>query len=190
MEGMIGEIRLFAGNFAPRDWAFCAGQDLQIAMNSALFSILGTTYGGDGRNYFKLPDFRGRAATHQGTGPGLDPHYLGRSYGYETVSLNLTNLPLHNHPGEATYVGRADGAYGTTSNPANAYLAKARNNAGDLNIYDIDPDPADRFNMGAETMTVTKDVDNTGGNGPVDIMGPSLTLNFIICIQGFYPSRS
>ena len=96
-EGMIGEVRLFAGNFAPRTWAFCEGQLLAISSNTALFSILGTTYGGDGRTTFGLPDLRGRSAVGPGNGPGLRSYRLGQRGGEEYKTLNITNLPIHSH---------------------------------------------------------------------------------------------
>ena len=188
--GYTGEIRLFGGNFAPRNWAFCAGQLLPIAQYTALFSLLGTIYGGDGRTQFKLPDLRGRAATQFGTGPGLSTHQIGQPYGVENTNMNINMLPNHNHTGKVTYLGQADNDLGNTADPTNAYLAKAHNNTGELNIYDIDQDPDDRYNMGAENMTVTKNVNNTGSSNPINIMAPSLGLNFIICLNGLYPSRS
>ena len=97
LEPFIGEITMFAGTFAPRGWAFCNGQRLPIAQNSALFSILGTTYGGDGRTDFALPDLRGRAPVHVGTGPGLSPNSLGQPKGVETVTLTVNEMPSHNH---------------------------------------------------------------------------------------------
>ena len=187
--GYTGEIRMFGGNFAPRGWAFCSGQLLQISQYTALFSLLGTIYGGDGRTNFKLPDMRGRAATQFGTGPGLTPHRIGNPYGVEETQMSYAMLPSHNHIGQANYLGQADGADATLSDPTDAYLAKAKNNSGELKIYDIDFDAHDRFNMGEETMTVTKNVDNTGASNPINIMGPSLGMNFIICLNGLYPSR-
>jgi microcystin-dependent protein len=97
MEGTIGEIRMFAGTFAPRTWAFCSNQLISIAQNTALFSILGTTYGGNGQTTFALPDFRGRVAVGTGTGPGLPNVQLGQMAGTPTVTLLTTNMPAHNH---------------------------------------------------------------------------------------------
>src|SRR5215211_5950019 len=98
MEGYIAEIRLFAGNFAPRGWAFCYGQILSIAQNTALFSLLGTTYGGNGQTTFALPDFRSRVPVGAGTGPGLANISLGEVSGHETVTLLLNQMPVHTHP--------------------------------------------------------------------------------------------
>src|SRR3982074_103263 len=97
MDGYIGEIRMFAGNFAPRNWATCDGQLLAIAQNTALFSILGTTYGGNGQTTFALPDLRGRGPTHAGQGPGLTNHVLGETGGAENVTLTVGQIPVHNH---------------------------------------------------------------------------------------------
>ncbi|MCG8476540.1 MAG: tail fiber protein, partial [Cytophagales bacterium] len=97
MKGIVGEIRLFGGNFAPRNWAFCEGQLLSISQNSSLFSIVGTTYGGDGRTTFALPDLRGRSAVHAGTGAGLTTRTLGQRLGNEHITLTVQQLPSHNH---------------------------------------------------------------------------------------------
>ena len=108
MEGTIGEIRMFAGNFAPRYWAFCQAQLISIASNTALFSILGTTYGGNGQTTFGLPDFRGRVAVGVGTGPGLSNVVLGEMGGSSTITLTTNNMPAHNHTATAgTEIGRA-----------------------------------------------------------------------------------
>lgn len=96
-QAMIGEIKFFGGNFAPRDWAFCDGQLLAISQNTALFSVLGTTYGGDGRSTFALPDMRGRSPVHAGRGPGLNPVALGQRGGRENITLALNELPQHAH---------------------------------------------------------------------------------------------
>ena len=110
----IAEIIMFGGNFAPRGWAFCDGQLLSISSNSALFSILGTTYGGDGRTTFGLPDLRGRVAMHPGSGPGLTQRRLGEKSGMETVTLTTNQIPSHNHTATATASGTGTGtSYGT-----------------------------------------------------------------------------
>ena len=127
-EPYIGEIRMFGGRFAPRGWALCNGQLIAISANYELFTILGTTYGGDGRTTFALPDIRGRAVTQEGTGDGLSQHRLGKKYGEEESVMNVPNMPSHNHTGMATYMGQADGTNGDTSDPTNAFLAKVQNN--------------------------------------------------------------
>lgn len=166
MEGTIGEIRLFAGNFAPRAWAFCDGQLISIAQNTALFSILGTTYGGDGRTTFALPDLRGRAPIHAGHGPGLSDYRLGQRSGAETVTLTVNQMPSHNHP------------VSTSSEDADAKLPSA----GFLT------------NGGAYARQATQTalpayIGNVGGNQPVSVIQPVAVLNYIICMQGIFPSR-
>lgn len=169
VEPFVGEIALFAGNFAPRGWAFCDGQLLPIAQNQALFSILGTTYGGDGRTTFALPDLRGRVPVHLGTGPGLSTYDLGQNGGTETVTLTVSNLPSHNHSIPAN--GKAP----TTVDPNDAVMAKLAKVAP---IYAKDG--------GSIAM---KPTGNTGGNQPLDIRQPYLTINYIIALQGIFPPR-
>jgi microcystin-dependent protein len=114
MEPFIGQIMMFGGSFAPRGWAFCEGQLLPISQNAALFSILGTTYGGDGRSTFALPDLRGRVAIHPGSGPGLSNYRLGEKGGVESVALNVNQIPAHSH-GISASNGTADSADPTAS---------------------------------------------------------------------------
>lgn len=175
MNGTIGEIRGFAGNFAPRTWAFCQGQLLAISANTALFSILGTTYGGDGVNTFALPDLRGRAPLQQGTGPGLNDVALGERGGGEQVTLNQLTMPNHTHFA-SMHVRREDGL---SKNPTNSYLATDQT----VSIYSSS---APDVQLGSETITV----DNTGNGQPFSIRNPYLGLNMIICMFGVYPSRS
>ena len=161
----LAQISIFAGNFAPRGWAFCNGQILSIAQNSALFSLLGTTYGGNGQTTFALPDLRGRVPIHAGQGPGLSPYNLGQVSGAETTTLLATNLPAHNHG-----ISASSGAQ-TTNRPNNGYLA-----AG--NRYATSPNA---------TMAPTA---TTGAGQPFNNVQPYLTLNFIIAIEGIFPSRN
>lgn len=183
MEGTIGEIRFFAGNFAPRNWAFCDGQLIQVSQNTALFSILGTIYGGDGRTTFALPDMRGRVATQQGSGPGLSFHRLGTPSGTESNILNQANLPSHTH-GE-TFSLMASSEQANQTDPTDRVNAhdqggKAYHNAVPANV-----------DMRSDAIHVDGDqTGSTGNNQPVDNMQPSLVLNYIICMQGQYPSRS
>lgn len=170
-EPFIGEVRMFAGNFAPRSWAFCDGQLLSIAQNSALFSILGTTYGGDGVSTFGLPDLRGRVPVHPGTGPGLSSRYLGRTGGQERVALSQSQMPAHTHQ------ARASSETPDTNSPEGAVPAtKVR-----TNLYS--GDSAD-INMGATAVS------NTGGSQAHENMPPFLGINYIICLQGLYPPRN
>ncbi len=158
MEGTIGEIRLFAGNFAPRTWAFCNGQLLPIAQYQALFSILGTIYGGDGRTTFALPDLRGCVPIHPGNGPGLSDRRLGQRGGAETVALNQLNLPSHTHAATATVTPPALGVEGDTASPAGAIPAKSGQGEPDYHAGAVG---ADQVTMAPFDAPVT--VANTGG---------------------------
>ena len=172
MEPFIGQVIMFAGNFAPRGWAFCDGQLLQISSNSALFSILGTTYGGDGRTTFGLPDLRGRAPIHEGTGPGLQPMQLGSKGGAQTTTLNVANLPAHSH----VITMKGSGETGEKDDPSgNAF--------GAAEIY-TDQAPAESMKAGMITAA------NTGANQPFNNYQPYQVLNYIIALIGTYPSRS
>lgn len=173
-DGFIGEIRMFAGNFAPRGWAFCNGQLLSIAQNQALFSILGTTYGGDGRTTFALPDLRGRAPVQAGTGPGLSNYDLGETGGAESIHLNPNQVPTSTPP-----TLRASTEGGNTDDPTNAVLAKPKNK---LKIY-YSGDPNNSMRPNAISAPAS-------GGQPVDIRQPYLGVNFIICMQGIFPSRN
>ena len=175
MEPFIGQIMMFGGNFAPRGWALCDGQLLPIASNSALFSILGTTYGGDGRTTFGLPDLRGRFAMHAGNGPGLTPRSLGAKGGAEKHTMTVQEMPSHNHSmhGELTV---AD-----SQTPQDNMLAVLPN--ADAPIYGA-PVPAENRNMAAES------IGNTGGGQDFSIENPFQVVNFIIALQGIFPSRS
>ena len=188
MEPFIGQIILFGGNFEPRGWAFCQGQLLPISQNQALFSIIGTTYGGDGRTTFALPDLRGRAPIGMGQGPGLSERRLGSIGGSETNTLNITQLPSHNHMATGTL--RASETEATTNNPAGNVLAIGktpidRSSIVDANVY---TSSAPNTNMAANQVEVT--VGNTGGNIPVNNMPPVLTTNYIIALVGIFPSRN
>ncbi len=181
MEGMIGEVRLFAGNFAPRSWAFCNGQLIAIASNSALFSILGTIYGGDGRTTFALPDLRGRVALGPGNGPGLSSYREGQRGGIESVTLNTTEIPSHTHAAAGTVQANFSPINpATTSNPTGGNFANAAANA-------FNTEPAD-VSMAANNVNVT--VGNTGGNLPHENRQPWLSMHYIICLFGVFPSRS
>jgi len=165
----LAEIRMFAGNFAPRGWALCDGQLLSIAQNTALFSLLGTIYGGDGRTTFALPDLRSRAPMHPGSGPGLTPRTLGQSGGTETVTLNVSQLPTHTHQMNAVKTS------GNSDVPDNNSLAQAG--------YQTDS-TTNLVAMNAVAITYT------GAGQGHDNMAPSLGINFIIALEGVYPSRN
>jgi microcystin-dependent protein len=180
----IGEITMFGGNFAPRGWAKCDGQLLAISSNSALFSILGTTYGGDGRTTFALPDLRGRAPIHAGRGPGLSQYSLGQRAGNESNHLNIGNLPSHSH--SATISGNINIAVSTEngeeSTPNMQYLASGNN------FYIDSATP--NANLSGASHNLTSTIGNTGANQPVNNVQPVLAINYIIAIQGLYPSRN
>jgi len=172
---------MFAGNFAPRGWAFCEGQLIAIAQNQALFSILGTTYGGDGRTTFGLPDLRGRAAIHQGSGPGLSTYSLGAKVGTENVTLTVNNLPAHTHPANMVAA------------PGDATLNIADGNALAHATRPLKSESPDIYNNAAPSIamhTDTVSVGNTGGNQPTNVVQPVLAVNFIIALQGTFPSRN
>lgn len=179
MEPLLGTIIMFGGNFAPRGWAICDGQLLPISQWSALFSILGTTYGGDGRTTFGLPDLRGRVPMGEGNGPGLQPRQLGQKGGLQSVTLGVPNMPAHNH----TATLHAEFALGSSKSPSGNMLAG--NNASDEALY-APFDPANNIAMGAESITVS----NEGGGQPFDNEQPYQVVNFIIATQGVFPSRS
>ena len=170
-EPFIAEVRIFAGNFAPRGWAFCDGQLLPIAQNTALFSLIGTIYGGDGRTTTALPNMQGRAPMHPGRGPGLTARRLGEKVGVETVALSESQVPSHIHTHVATPVPSTEFPPSATN-----YAAQA---AGGL-PYIADAPNAD---MGAA-------IQNAGGGQAHNNMQPYLGLYFIIALVGLYPSRS
>lgn len=169
MEPFIGQIMAFGGHFAPRGWAQCDGQLLPISQYSALFSILGTTYGGDGVTTFALPDLRGRAPVHMGHGPGLTQRNLGQKFGEEKVTLTTSQMPAHSHTVTCST------SRGTSGNPAGNVLG------GDP---DLPYEPS-----GGQIMS-TSMIHDTGGNAPHDNSQPSLALTYVIALQGIYPSRN
>ena len=186
-DAYIGEVKLFAGNFAPRGWAFCDGQILPIDGNQALFSILGTTYGGDGRTTFALPDMRGRVAVGPRTGPGLSTYREGNQGGTETNTLSTAQLPAHNHA--ATGIIKASNANATTKEPAGNYFASSIYAINRGNIVDVlSYGAASDVEMNANAIDVT--VGDTGDNQAANNRQPYLAMNYIICIYGVYPSRS
>jgi len=179
MEGVIGEIRLFAGNFAPRSWAFCNGQLLAIATNTALFAILGVTYGGNGVNNFALPDLRGRVPEGSGNLPTVQ---LGELGGVESNMLTLQNMPTHTHTAKGTVnIGARSGKIASDTNPENNFYAQIPNGS---NIFGTTTDAV----MGSTVATVT--VNNAGQSVPINNMQPYLGLNYIVCLQGIFPDRN
>lgn len=173
-DAMIGSIFMFGGNFAPRGYALCQGQILSIAQNTALFSLLGTTYGGNGQTTFALPDLRGRSPISAGQGPGLSNIALGEQAGTPSVTLLASNLAAHTHP--VTCDGTGTGAL----NPSAALYALGDDRSG-ITLYSAAAPNA--------TMSPSTIGPNTGGQ-PFSNTNPFLGINFIICTEGIYPSRN
>ncbi|ACV28011.1 phage tail protein [Kangiella koreensis] len=174
-EPFIAEIRIFAGNFAPRSWAFCNGQLLPVSQNTALFSLIGTTYGGDGRTTMALPNMQGRAPMHPGRGPGLTEKRLGQLGGSETVTLSEAQIPNHTHNQLGS---NEESEFDGTNNPQSSLPGSVE---GGKELY------ADGNNLQPISESA---VENTGGSQPHNNMQPFLSMNFIIALQGLYPSRS
>lgn len=167
-EAFIGEIRIYGFNFPPRGWAMCNGQILSISQNSALFALLGTTYGGNGQTTFALPNLQSRVPVHFGQGPGLSPYSLGQASGTESVSLTSGQLPSHGHLVAASSVAP------NASRPGNAFLAA--NGA---------------YQAAADGTTMATGMIQASGNSqPFGILPPYLALNFCICLEGLFPSRN
>jgi microcystin-dependent protein len=187
----LGEIILFAGNFAPRNTALCNGQLLSISQNQALFSLLGTTYGGDGRTTFALPDIRGRAPIHPGTGPGLSTRKLGQRAGTQGNTLTVNQMPSHTHTATMSTGGGVSIPVNTTSgdedeqSPGAGLLA---NTGSDL----YSSSSANGVYGGAAVPVTGAQVQilNTGASQEVNNMQPFLAVNYIICTNGLFPSRS
>ncbi len=171
-EPFVGEIRMFAGNFAPRGWAFCDGQLLAVSQNDALFSLLGTIYGGDGRTTFGLPDLRGRIPIHAGSGPGLSQRRLGSKGGAENVTLTVNQLPSHSHQPMQASTGP-----GTSNDPND----QVPSNSPSVDLW-IEEAPFESLSPSALT--------NKGGSRRHTNLMPFLCINFIIALFGIYPSRN
>jgi microcystin-dependent protein len=168
----LGEIRPVPFNFAPVGWALCNGQILPISQNTALFSLLGTTFGGDGSATFALPDLRGRVVVHQGQGPGLSSYQMGQSGGVETVTLTANQIPTHGH----SLTG--SGSTATTPTPGPSVVPAAVPSAELL------------YATGAATTLKPDSVGNAGGSQPHDNHQPFLTINYIVALAGIFPSRN
>lgn len=177
-EPFIGEIKMVGFNFAPRGWALCSGQILSIAQNTALFSLLGTTYGGNGQSTFGLPDLRGRFPTHSGQGPGLSSRSLGEVSGTESVTLLSTQMPMHTHAFTGSLA--CSNQAGNSDSPVGAFPAPS-GSAEDFRTTS---------NASMAPGAVTGTVAIAGGSQPVGIMNPYLCVNFIIALQGIFPSRN
>ncbi|HEX5706097.1 MAG TPA: tail fiber protein [Pyrinomonadaceae bacterium] len=167
----VAEIRIFPFNFAPKGWAWCDGQLMPLSQNTALFSLLGTTYGGNGKSNFALPDLQGRAPMHPGQGPGLSLHDLGETGGSETVTLLESEIPAHSH---AWKVSAQDG---TNQSPVNERMATG---VGGITMYAA---PASQTNLSPNALTPA------GGDQPHNNLMPYLTFYFCIALQGVFPPR-
>lgn len=176
----IGEIRLFAGNFAPNGYAFCHGQSLSIAQNTALFALIGTTYGGNGQTTFNLPDLRSRVPLHQGQGPGLSNYTIGEASGVEQVTLTTAQMPAHSHVLNATT------ATGSVTMPGPTVMLATPVEAGvNTSLYVVPgTSTVNQAPMAAQSIGVA------GGSQPHDNMMPFQVLNYIIATQGIFPSRN
>ncbi len=175
MDPFVAEIRIFPFNFAPKGWAFCDGQILPLSQNTALFSLLGTTYGGDGKSNFALPDMQGNVPMHPGQGPGLSLHDLGETGGSDTVSLLESEIPSHSH----TMMSLPAPANRTA--PISNSIARVQGTSGPYVPGSPVPAPA---NMSDNAVAPA------GGDQPHNNMQPYLTLNFCIALQGVYPPRT
>jgi len=169
-EPFVGEIKMFAGNFAPRGWALCDGQLLSVSQNDALFSLFGTIYGGDGRTTFGLPGMRGRLPIHMGSGPGLMPRQIGQRFGQENVTLTAAQVTPHTHQMRAT-----DEA-GDTTDPSGQVQARTTDDA-----YSTE---------NPDTNMASTAISPSGGSQSHVNIQPFLCINFIVALVGIYPSRT
>lgn len=182
-EPFIGEIKIFGFNFAPRGYATCQGQLLSIAQNTALFSLLGTYYGGNGQTTFALPDLQGRVPIGQGQGPGLPLYDIGQKAGTPTVTLLTSNMPAHVHTLNGVVVklqassGNADESVPEGNFPATSTTPSYSGNGATPNVF-----------TGGTTVSGTTDI--SGASLPISIMNPYLVINYSIALQGIFPSRN
>lgn len=180
MDGTMSEIRMFAGNFAPRNWAFCQGQTLQINTNTALFALLGTIYGGNGVTTFMLPNFAGRAPMGTGTGVGTKVFSLGMAVGTESVTCDVQHMPMHTHYGGSETISmKAYSDEGNSASPTGNTLATL------TGLYSNQ-----QADSTMKSVSNTYALSVTGGNQPIGIRQPYLGMNYIICTMGVFPSRS
>lgn len=179
MEEYLGIIKLFAGNFAPRGWAFCSGQILSIAQNTALFSILGTTYGGNGQTTFALPDLRSRVPVGTMQGPGLSNYALGQMTGTENTTMTIANMPAHTHAIAGSVKIPTNDSNVDSDVPTGAYLGTPNES-----IYSTTTN-------GFAANAVTELTNSVSGNNvPFSNIQPVLAMNYIICLEGIFPSRN
>ncbi len=180
MDGTLATVTLFAGNFSPRNWAYCAGQLIAIRQNTALFSLLGTVYGGDGQTTFALPNLCGRLVVGEGQGSGLSDYVLGESTGTETNTLNLGQLPGHVHPATATVQQPVSINGNDSESPEHAFPAPSS-----VSIYTS----VAGSGQVAGPIVANAASGVSGNNTPINNMQPTLGLNYIICMYGIFPAR-
>ena len=173
-EPFIAEIRIFAGNFAPRGWAFCDGQLLPIAQNTAVFSLIGTTYGGDGRTTTALPNLKARSPMHPGRGPGLTARRLGEKVGTPSVTLTEAQMPNHSHTQTAFPGGRAGS--GNSNNVSGSQISRAQSNV--------------HYASSGNAQMAGNAIGSNGGGQPHNNLQPFLGINYIFALVGLFPSRS
>ena len=196
MEGYLGTIQVFGGNFAPKNWTLCHGQLLSISQYPDLYKILGTIYGGDGKTTFALPDLKGRASIGAGTGTNLTPVILGQKGGSETATLTVSEIPAHNHTAAfqsseasgtvnpSAFSGRAS----LSDDPTNNFPAKTQ--AGNEIYSDASDVEMGQSDVNVNVSDVQMEIEKTGGNNSFNIRNPFLGVNYIICINGIFPSQS
>ncbi|AKA68907.1 phage tail protein [Clostridium scatologenes] len=192
----LGEIRAVGFNFAPMGWACCYGQQMTLAQNSALFSLFGIQFGGNGTTTFNLPDLRGRCIIGQGQGPGLSNMVMGQSAGRENTQLQVANMPLHNHTATISGTGaitfKMSGDQADSNDPTGAMFAKVKSGTNFQNAYDKTPSTVITMSPDSATLDTSKltaSISNTGSGAAFSIMQPYLVLNYIIATQGLYPTR-
>jgi len=196
MDPMISAIMGWGANFAPRLWAFCQGQLLPISSYQALYSLIGTTYGGDGRTTFALPDLRGRVPIGAGQSPGTSYWTQGARAGTETVTLTQVEMPVHNHPASTSGMETAIPALtavGTAATPGNSLTlaqgtASVGPSTGSANVYG--PASNADTNLSPAPVTGTVTIGNAGGSQPFSIVQPLQAIQFIIALEGIYPQRN
>ena len=192
MEGTIGTVTQFGANWAPRTWSLCAGQLIAISSNTALFSIIGTIYGGDGRTTFALPDLRGLGALGTGAGPGLTPRAAGQHFGTETVTLTSLNLPAHNHAVITQNAGHVAVPVNTATGEADEPSPGAGVLANSGSDSYASGSTAEAMYSGSPLAVSGLQLETglMGGSQPFNNMQPSLAISYIICTLGVFPSRS
>lgn len=194
MEGYLAEVRYFAGNFAPMGWMFCQGQTLSIAQHDALYALIGATYGGDGVTTFMLPNFAGRAGVGIGQGPGLTNRVLGQQFGTEAETLTSQQMPQHTHGNNLPVSGltlNVSAIDATKTDPAvGDHLANLNETGINYLAYTAAAPDTALAAQSVDTSGVTVNMANVGSSLPHDNMQPFLALNYIICVEGIFPSRN